>query len=364
MPQNPTDSHRLQPTMTEHLHGFHRLAGLGRGTASKILRMESWAHRYRQANLGRRIGAAAGVGLVSLMLTTASATEMAKFQVRLEAPGGQPIAAERYLAVAGEDHPWADPVAEACLPEGESEPVWALPAGSYRFVCSALGFHVDYRGRITLREGELVEQTFELQPLVPCTGHVLSAVDGSPIAGAQVGPVTQFEPYNAYHLSRLGQDHLRRNYVAVTNKDGFYSLPVAPGKNVSLWVEFPGLAPAYLHHLKPTDGEFADVWLEASGGGLDLEVILPAQFPRAAYSLALRPEMEEHQVEALPRRMLWVPASSGPAVHWSSLPTGSYQVWLKGPAAGKHNYFPFDLGKVRVKEGQTVRHTRAGPEPC
>ena len=170
---------------------------------------------------------------------------------KLDADGSEPpaelrvvfpaeaVSRERYVALAAPGLDWQKPVAEAVFPPGQ-EAVLAVPAGSYRVFCSALGYEPAYGKQVRAEAGKRASFSCEPQPLVAVCGKLLAEDTGQPIAGGtvEVATVGVRPPL----LSPLGLAHLQRTFRASSDREGKFCMLGKPTFAAPLRAWAPGFA--------------------------------------------------------------------------------------------------------------------------
>ena len=147
---------------------------------------------------------------------------------------------ERYVALAPPGLDWQKPVAEAVFARGE-EAILAVPAGSYRVFCSAVGYEPAYGKQVQAEAGKRTSFSCEPQPLVAVVcGKLLAEDTGQPIAGGtvEVATVGIRPPF----LSPLGLAHVQRTFRGTSDREGKFCVLGKPAFAAPLRAWAPGFA--------------------------------------------------------------------------------------------------------------------------
>jgi hypothetical protein len=277
----------------------------------------------------------------------AGAASTAEVGIVVSDPAGSPVP-DAYVAVVRDDRPWSQPLFETVLTKGHRV-TWTVPDGRYRIVAGAPSFELAYGEVLDVAADTSRSIAVSLRPLQPILGRIVTE-DGQPIAGARVGTYRSFGSEFALKLSPLGESHLADCFQTRSAEDGAFAFPAVAGYRHSLWVEAEGHEPAEVRDFlfepparqtAPTVRLVPGASLRASWrGGPELAGSRIA----LRRSAALRPVPEV--AEALWER----PAESGQAA-WPSLPSGQYEIWLRGPRQGGHRRTPTRLATVELATG-------------
>jgi hypothetical protein len=290
--------------------------------------------------------------------------------VKIETEAGTPITTERYLAVVPVDQPWSEPWAEAIVAEGAPPPSVNLLPGAYRVACSAAGYGVLYQPYL-VRPEPGVSKVLEckLRELSAMHGQVLSASGDKIPAGAVIVPAFLWQEEFPFRLSAAGMALLDRNFRAVADEQGRFTLHGVAGFKADFWVVAPGFSPVLLPDL--TFGKATELppLRLTPGGSLALRLKLPANFPAGQYLAGLReprqgsvlaPEAKKQTVQEL---LLSPLSGESPEIVYAALPAGTFEVWLKPRQGSDPALAPVTLGTATIAAGARTALTLDVPAP-
>jgi hypothetical protein len=333
------------------------------------LKLERGARSFRRLSTRRAVAALAlaATSAVAPRPPAIGQTAVSSISVRIEDDDG-PLLAERYVAVVPVERPWSEPLAEALVPFGEAPPIFELPAGKFRVLCSASGHEFSYlHGLVTTVPGTSQVLPCRVRKLTEVRGTILAGFGGRGPERASIVPSFLAEEEFPQQLSAVGKAHLERNWVAHPDEAGRFVLRGAAGFKGDYWVLAPGFAPVVLPEVAFSAGkELAPVKV-VQGGALDLHVVVPPGFPTSRYLVGLRETGRGSAVDVFRKdavhRLLVKTLPADGAVTFSGLPASLLEVWLKPRRGSDPALLPVSLGKVRIKSGTRVSLTMmAAPE--
>jgi len=244
-------------------------------------------------------------------------------------------------------------------------PVVEVAPGTYRLMCSALGFSGVFGPPIPLRAGEIHEETCRLTPLTYLPGKVVASGSAEPIPGARLTPLDLHVLDGRWELSPTGTAHLLKNLVAVSDSEGHFLLPGLPGTTVSVWIEAKNFSAQVLPGILfgGRDRDVPRTIVLEQGGGLEVWGALSDHGRAENLRIGLRPHAtgadvpQEVAARALDLRV-WVrrlSSTEGRIARWDSLPPGPYEVVLTHTPDLRTSFAPVVLGQVTVEIGSLSR---------
>lgn len=285
--------------------------------------------------------------------------ELARARIEVLAMDGQGrIDEPRYVALVPSDQRWDRPAVESLVSEGRESPWWEVPAGRYRLVCDAKGYsrRLIFEA-VELAAGDSQVARCRLPRLESLVGRVISASDGEPVAGAEVGIGNEFLAFHPRAVSALAQRFGSAERKVVADEEGRFALPAVPGRRWVVWIQADGFSPKlirgrYFDQAVPSLGTVELM----PGGGLDVQLRLPEDFPTERYKLMLMgPESGPALREDLPDLFWQRPLDADGSQAWPALAPGRYSLWLKAREAGEGAVVPLDLGDVEIRAGRRTR---------
>jgi len=141
---------------------------------------------------------------------------------------GEVIRGGAYLALVAKGGSFREPLAEALNDTSSPSAVWLVQPGTYVAACFARGFSPALSSAVEVRSGETTPILFTVTPMLTLTGRVLSEETGKPIEGATVTPLVFSTPRFTTKWSDPAQHYVRSAYGAATDRQGGFSIFVAP----------------------------------------------------------------------------------------------------------------------------------------
>ena len=286
--------------------------------------------------------------------------ETASVEVQVRRTAMEPGTTRFYVALVAEDRPWSEPAAERWLPAGESGATWQVAPGRYRAVCGAAGHEVVFLGVFDAAAGERREVECSPAGLAKVSGRLVSAVDGSPIAGAKVGLPHAFLRSFSTRLSRLGEAVTSADRSTRSGTDGRFALGGPARLKNSIWIEAEGYAPYDLQNVlfaAPTaasPGTDAGVVKLERGASLTVAVApLAAGLAADRYYVTLRQDgavFDRGERDRLAQR-IWERSLAAGALQWPALAAGTYSV-VAVPLDETGE--PAELARVELQAGKAA----------
>jgi hypothetical protein len=306
---------------------------------------------------GWRVLALTAASLAALQPDAHPQAAIASLSVRVEGDDGLPLAAVRYVEVVPVDRPWSEPLAEAAVPWGGEPPVFALPAGRFRVLCSASGYGFTYlQSLVKVAAGTSRVVPCRVGKLIQVRGQIVPAGSGRTGPEATILPASLAEEEFPHRLTALGRAHLERNFVAHADLAGGFVLQGVAGSKADYWVLAPGYGPLLLADVVFAPGRQLAPARLVQGGALDLEVRLPAGFPANRYVVGLREPGRGSAVDPLRKdavhRLLVQSLPADGEVRFAGLPASTFEVWLKPRRGADPALLPVSLGTVRINAGR------------
>jgi|GEM_PF-2396045 len=263
-----------------------------------------------------------------------------------------------YVAAVPEDQPWAEPTRETVL-EDASSLSWSLPPGNYRLIAGAPDFLTVYSPTIDLAPRQRHHETIELQRFAYLTGRVVDQ-EGSPLGGARVGRLRAFVDHFSRRLSPLGEETLADNFLRETADDGRFTFPVHPSAGQFLWMEADHHTPRILRNVRwAGPGSSLGTIALSPGGALDVHWTRPSDPASDDLRLQLVPgkDVELGSLTDEDARAVWGRSVNPGSASWSSLPPGTYDLFVKGPPYAAHRLVPQRVARFDVTPGETTSRT-------